>query len=328
MNDLRTAGRGQATSTGAWPAVVLTGPTAAGKTALAIHLAERGPFDVISVDSAMIYRGMDIGTAKPDPEVLARVPHALVDICDPAQAYSAGRFVEDALGAMERSRRVGRVPLLIGGTALYLKALQRGLAPLPTADGEMRARLDAQALTEGWPALHRELAGVDPAAAARIHPNDAQRIQRALEVWHLTGTPLSVLQDATEAPSRAYTYLKYAVMPADRATLHERIEQRLAQMLAAGLVEEVAELFARGDLNERMPSMRSVNYRQYWRHLKGEHSAAQAGEAAVQATRQLAKRQLTWLRADSAICWLDSDSPSRYTSLMEKVESALEEHQV
>ncbi|MEO0421482.1 MAG: tRNA (adenosine(37)-N6)-dimethylallyltransferase MiaA [Pseudomonadota bacterium] len=311
-----------------WPALVLTGPTASGKTDLAIYLAERGPFDVISVDSAMIYRGMDIGTAKPEPEVLARVPHALVDVCDPAESYSAGRFVDEALQAMERSRRGGRVPLLTGGTALYLRALERGLAPLPEADAEVRAAIDAQALAEGWPAVHRELTDVDPAAAARIHPNDAQRIQRALEVWRLTGTPLSDLQQATQAPSQAYRYLKYAVMPAERATLHRRIEQRMALMLAAGLVEEVRELFARGDLNDRMPSMRSVNYRQYWRHLKGELSAAQAEEAAIHATRQLAKRQLTWLRADSAICWLDSDSPSRYTSVMEKVETALEEHQV
>lgn len=309
-----------------WPAVVVTGPTASGKTELTLHLAGNGPFDVISVDSAMIYRQMDIGTAKPDAQTLARVPHALVDACDPAEAYSAGRFVEEALAAMERSRAAGRVPLLSGGTQMYFQALQRGLAPMPGADPAVREAIDAEAAMRGWPAMHVELGRVDPVAAARIHPNDRQRIQRALEVYRVTGRTLSGWQADTRSPVRGFRFVKLAICPSSRAALHGRIEQRLDQMVAAGLVDEVAALFARGDLHADLPSIRAVNYRQYWRHLEGHIDAASARTQALHATRQLAKRQLTWLRAEGGIRWLDSDCPSRYTAALELVDAGLEEH--
>lgn len=312
----------------AWPAVLVTGPTASGKTELTLHLAAHGPFDIVSVDSAMIYRGMDVGTAKPDAATLARFPHALVDICDPAEAYSAGRFVEEALAHMARSRAAGRVPLLSGGTQMYLRALQRGLAPLPGADPAVRAAIDARAAQRGWPALHAELAAVDPAAAARIHPNDRQRIQRALEVYAVTGRPLTQLQAGTAPPADAWRFVPLALAPATREVLHARIEQRLDLMLATGLVEEVAALHARGDLHAALPSVRAVNYRQYWRYLEGEVDAAQARLDALHATRQLAKRQLTWLRSAREFCWLDSNSPSRYTAALELVRPKVEPYLV
>ncbi len=308
-----------ADAAGRWPAVLLMGPTASGKTDLALHLAQHGPFDVVSVDSAMLYRGMDIGTAKPDRATLARVPHALVDILDPAEAYSAGRFVHDALALMRASRKAGRVPLLVGGTMLYFRALQRGIAPLPVADATLRARLDARAAREGWPALHAELARCDPVSAARIHPNDAQRIQRALEVHALSGRPMSALQADTAAPGADFRFVKLAAMPPARERLHARIEARLDAMLAGGLLEEVARLRARADLHPGLPSLRSVNYRQLWRHLAGETDLAGARREALAATRGLAKRQLTWLRAETGLSWLDADSPTRYTDVLEQV---------
>jgi tRNA dimethylallyltransferase len=301
---------------------MLLGPTGAGKTDLAVALAARLPLDIISVDSAMVYRGMDIGTAKPAADVLARAPHRLIDMLDPTESYSAGRFRHDALREVEDIRRHGRIPLLVGGTMMYIRVIQRGLADLPEADAGLRARLDARALEEGWPALHDELARVDPSLAARVHRHDAQRIQRALEVYALTGRPLSELQsEAAVAAPRPW--LKLVLAPRDRGRLHERIADRLQGMLAAGFVQEVQRLHARGDLDERMPSMRAVGYRQLWPYACGRSSLDQAIEAAATATRQLARRQLTWLRAEPDTHWLDSDDGGRYTRALEQVTAAL-----
>jgi tRNA dimethylallyltransferase len=305
-------------------AVLLMGPTGAGKTELALALAERLPLDVISVDSALVYRGMDIGTAKPHADVLARTPHRLIDILDPSRSYSAERFRRDALRELADIERAGRSALFVGGTMLYFRTLQRGLARLPDADPELRAKLDAHARREGWPALHAGLAQVDPQAASRIHPHDAQRIQRALEVYELTGKPLSVLQAAaqeTEIPRRRW--LKLALAPASRHVLHERIARRFEHMLEAGLIEEVRTLHARGDLDLHLSSVRAVGYRQLWPHVCGEVSRSAAVQAAIDATRQLAKRQLTWLRAESGVMWLDSEDRGRYTRAVEQVTSAV-----
>ncbi|HET7063911.1 MAG TPA: tRNA (adenosine(37)-N6)-dimethylallyltransferase MiaA [Rudaea sp.] len=279
------------------PAIFLMGPTAAGKTALACALAERFPLDLISVDSALVYRGLDVGSAKPEAATLARFPHRLIDIRDPAQPYSAAEFREDALREMQAISAAGRVPLLVGGTGLYFRALQHGLSALPAADATLRVDIAQSALAQGWPALHARLHELDAIAAARIKPNDAQRIQRALEVITLTGKPLSVLQGA--APSRfAYRVLKLALVPADRAALHARIATRMDAMFEQGFLEEVRGLRARGTLQQDLPSMRAVGYRQAWQHLDGQFDAAQLRDRAIFATRQLAKRQLTWLRAE------------------------------
>lgn len=285
------------------PAVLLMGPTASGKTDLALALAERLPVEIVSVDSALVYRGMDIGTAKPSPEILARVPHHLVDIVDAAEPYSAGRFRDDALAAMADIRARGRQPLLVGGTMLYFRALERGLAPLPAADAATRAALDAEAAVRGWPALHAELGRVDPAAAERIRPSDPQRIQRALEVWRLTGRTLSSLQAASSGPPTGWRFLKLG-LTLERAGLHARIEARLEAMLAAGFAEEVRRLHERGDLHAGLPSVRAVGYRQLWAWLEGEYAADEARRRAVVATRRLARRQMTWLRAESGLKWL------------------------
>lgn len=301
------ANRGQraAPTTGIHACLCIMGPTASGKTALAEHLAARLPVELVSVDSALVYRGMDIGTAKP------KVPHRLVDIADPAEPYSAQRFREDAECAIADITARGRTPLLVGGTMLYFRALFRGLSDLPAADAAVRARLDARARACGWAALHAELARVDPVAAARIHPHDPQRIQRALEVWELTGRPISELQQvaaqsAAPAPGApTFRFHKLAVAPADRAELHWRIAERFREMVAAGFVEEVRRLKARGDLSADLPSMRAVGYRQIWRHLDGAYDLEEAVRLAVHATRQLAKRQLTWLRKEADLAWLD-----------------------
>lgn len=286
------------------PAILLMGPTASGKTALAIALREQLPVELISVDSAMVYRGMDIGTAKPSPAELARAPHRLIDICDPAQAYSAADFRRDALAAMAEITASGRIPLLVGGTMLYFRALQYGLSDLPHADPAVRARLNQALERDGLAALHARLARVDPEAARRIHPNDPQRTLRALEVWEATGRPLSELQ---RQPGEAMPYraLKLVLAPPDRATLHARIDRRFLDMLAAGLVGEVEGLFARGDLDPELPSMRSVGYRQVWRWLRGESSREQMVSEGQAATRQLARRQLTWLRKEAGTLWLE-----------------------
>lgn len=283
--------------------VCLMGPTASGKTDLAIEIARAGDCELVSVDSALVYRGLDIGSAKPD------YPHHLIDICDPATAYSAANFAEDAERVVVDILDRGKTPLLVGGTMLYFKAYLEGLADMPSADPEIRAGIEAEAARLGWPALHSELQRVDPAAAARIHPNHSQRVSRALEVYRASGVPMSQWQDGAEqvgALSR-YDVRQIALCPADRAVLHRRIEARFTQMLAAGFLDEVRGLRARGDLHEALPAVRAVGYRQLWQHLAGEFGLEDATQKAVAATRQLAKRQLTWLRKWPSLTWLYTD---------------------
>jgi tRNA dimethylallyltransferase len=279
------------------PAVLLMGPTGSGKSALAMALADRFPVEIVSVDSAQVYRGMDIGTAKPDAAARARVPHHLIDIIDPVEAYSAARFRADAIEAIAAIRSRGAVPLLVGGTMLYFKALQEGLSALPGANPAVRARLDARAAVEGWPALHAELARVDPATAGRLKSTDAQRIQRALEVFEIAGRPLSGLQGAREVDGGLGRTIVVALVPGDRAGLHRAIAARFDAMLAAGLVAEVTGLRARHALTPDLPSMRCVGYRQVWEFLDGRIDAVTLRAKGVAATRQLAKRQFTWLRS-------------------------------
>jgi tRNA dimethylallyltransferase len=293
----------------ALPAVLLMGPTASGKSALALSLAARFPAEIVSVDSAQVYRGMDIGTAKPDAATRGRVAHHLIDIIDPTEAYSAARFRADALAAIAAIRARGRVPLLVGGTMLYFKALADGLSALPAADPAVRARLDGEARAAGWPAMHAQLARIDPATAARLAPTDAQRIQRALEVFALTGTPLSQLQGAREIESAAGPMVPIALLPPDRARLHDAIARRFDAMLAAGLVDELRTLRRQFALSPDLPSMRCVGYRQAWQFLDGAIDAAAVRAKGIAATRQLAKRQFTWLRAWAATPF-DADSPA------------------
>jgi tRNA dimethylallyltransferase len=280
--------------------VCITGPTACGKTDLALALAERVPLEIISMDSALVYRGLDIGTAKPTASVRARVPHHLVDIVEPTEAYSAGRFARDAGALIDAIRGRGRLPVLVGGTLLYLRALRDGLSVLPRADEAVRAALDREAVERGWPALHERLREVDAEAAARIAPGDRQRIQRALEVHALTSRPITELQRTTTDGQRR-AVLSLALVPESRTDLAVRIERRFDAMVAAGFVEEVERLRARGDLRPDMPAMRAVGYRQLWRYLAGECSWDEARAQAIVATRQYAKRQLTWLRGDARI---------------------------
>jgi tRNA dimethylallyltransferase len=261
-----------------------------------MQLAARLPVEIVSVDSAQVYRGLDIGTAKPSAAERKRVPHHLVDLLDPDEIYSAGRFRTDAIAAVQEVLARGRVPLLVGGTMLYYRTLAAGLDELPHADRSVRAQIEREAAERGWPALHAELARVDPAAAARLGPADARRIQRALEVWRLTGKPLSA-QQSGRAAALPFQLKTFAILPQDRAALHRRIAERFAAMLAAGLVDEVKALRKRYALTAELPSMRAVGYRQVWQHLEGEFGLAELRERAVAATRQLAKRQLTWLRS-------------------------------
>ncbi|TAK92509.1 MAG: tRNA (adenosine(37)-N6)-dimethylallyltransferase MiaA [Burkholderiaceae bacterium] len=278
------------------PVILLMGPTASGKTGVALSLAQALPVEIISVDSALIYRGMDIGTAKPSAAELAQVPHHLIDILDPAQSYSAAQFRADALRLIDEIHARGKLPLLVGGTMLYFKALREGLDVLPQANAVLRAQLDAEAQRAGWPALHARLAQVDAPTAARLAPNDAQRIQRALEIYELTGTPMSsLLQQQVPQPTQHH-YLPLALEPSDRVVLHQRIEQRFDAMLAGNFLEEVRRLRARGDLHPGLPSIRCVGYRQAWEFLDEKCSATEMRDKAIAATRQLAKRQLTWLR--------------------------------
>ncbi|PXX89763.1 tRNA (adenosine(37)-N6)-dimethylallyltransferase MiaA [Marinobacter vulgaris] len=316
------------------PVICLMGPTASGKTDLALELCRRLPCDIVSVDSAMIYRGMDIGTAKPSPEELARAPHRLIDICDPAEIYSAADFRRDALDEMAAITAAGRIPLLVGGTMMYFKALLQGMSDLPAADSAIRRALEREAQEKGWDVLHRQLEQLDPVAARLIHRNNRQRLVRALEVIRLTGRPISSIWadkpgsghaggdskgkdiedytystqwQADETLSLPYTVVQFALAPANRQVLHERINRRFQAMLGAGLLDEVRALMARGDLHPALPSMRCVGYRQAWSYLAGDGDYNTMAEKGAAATRQLAKRQLTWLRKWSGLDWLDSE---------------------
>jgi len=296
------------------PVVCLLGPTASGKTAAALALARRAPVEIISLDSALVYRDMDIGTAKPTPEELAAVPHHLIDIIDPADSYSAAQFVTDAERLIGEIRARGRQPLIVGGTMLYYKALTQGLNDLPQADPAIRAELDELAARQGWPALHAMLAEVDPVTAARLAPNDAQRIQRALEIHRLSGQPMSALL-ARQADGRTFTgaadqrFRVIALEPSDRSVLHARIAARYDAMLAGGFIEEVERLRARGDLHPGLPSIRCVGYRQVWEYLDGDADYAAMRERGIAATRQLCKRQITWLRSTPERLTVDCLAP-------------------
>lgn len=287
------------------PAVLLImGPTACGKTDLAVALVERLAASIVSVDSALIYRGMDIGTAKPDPATLARAPHRLIDIRDPAESYSAAAFRADAEREIDSIVAEGRLPILVGGTMLYFRALREGMSPLPSADESLRKAIEAEAGERGWPALHDDLAQVDPAAAARIHPNDPQRLQRALEVYRLTGRPLTELwRTQADRPAR-YRFIPLILAPTERSLLHDRIARRFEAMLERGFVAEVEALRARGDLHLGLPSMRCVGYRQVWNYLEGDYDRIEMVNRGVAATRQFAKRQFTWLRREEG-SWVD-----------------------
>ncbi|NBI12582.1 tRNA (adenosine(37)-N6)-dimethylallyltransferase MiaA [[Haemophilus] felis] len=287
-------------------AIFLMGPTASGKTDLAIKLRQILPVEVISVDSALIYKGMDIGTAKPSKQELALAPHRLIDICDPAESYSAANFRVDALREIADITSQGKIPLLVGGTMLYYKALLEGLSPLPSADEQVRYEIEQRAQQQGWAALHKELSKIDPISAQRINPNDSQRINRALEVFYLTGKSLTELT-AQKGESLPYQILQFAIAPQERAILHQRIEQRFHKMLELGFKQEVEALYQRPDLHLDLPSIRCVGYRQMWEHLRGDYSYDEMIFKGICATRQLAKRQITWLRGwTSEIRWLDS----------------------
>ncbi|EFM86687.1 tRNA Delta(2)-isopentenylpyrophosphate transferase [Actinobacillus pleuropneumoniae serovar 11 str. 56153] len=296
------------------------GPTASGKTDLAIALRQTLPVEVISVDSALIYKGMDIGTAKPSKAELELAPHRLIDILDPSESYSAMNFREDALREMAEITASGRIPLLVGGTMLYYKALLEGLSPLPSADPEIRAEIEAKAEQIGWSGLHRELLAIDPIAGKRINPNDSQRINRALEVFYITGKTMTELT-AQQGDSLPYNVLQFAIAPQDRAVLHQRIEQRFYKMMELGFQQEVEKLRARSDLHKDLPSIRCVGYRQMWEYLDGDISLDEAIYKGICATRQLAKRQITWLRGwNSEITWLDSlDPTSSKLKMIEKI---------
>ncbi|MEY0232229.1 tRNA (adenosine(37)-N6)-dimethylallyltransferase MiaA [Providencia manganoxydans] len=291
-------------------AIFLMGPTASGKTALAIALRQHLPVEIISVDSALIYRGMDIGTAKPNAEELSQAPHRLIDILDPSLPYSAADFRRDALNVMDEITAQGKIPLLVGGTMLYFKALLEGLSPLPSADPVVRAEIEQIAQLQGWTEIHRRLAEVDPVAAARIHPNDPQRLSRALEVYLISGQTLTEMTQ-TAGEELPYNVFQFAIAPQDRKILHERIEQRFHQMLAAGFEEEVRTLYKRGDLHVDLPSIRCVGYRQMWSYLEGEINYDEMVYRGICATRQLAKRQITWLRSWENVHWLDSEQPQQ-----------------
>ena len=295
------------------------GPTASGKSRLALGIAARLPAEIVSVDSAQVYRGMDVGTAKPGPDERRAVPHHLIDVIDPTDAYSAARFRADALPLIGAIAARGRLPLLVGGTMLYSKARRDGLSALPAAAGGVRAGIDAEARDRGWPALHAELARVDPDTAARLDPTDPQRIQRALEVFRLTGTPLSKLHAGRRPPEPQLAALRIALEPSERSVLHRRIDERFRAMLAAGLVDELRELRRRHRLEAGMPSMRAVGYRQAWETLEGRASAETLAERGIAATRQLAKRQLTWLRAMPELERFDCLRPELARAVEERV---------
>lgn len=289
--------------------IVLTGPTGIGKSDWALTLGERLPIEIVSCDSAQVYRGLDIGTAKPDAATRARIPHHLLDLRDAAESYSAGEFVTDATATLRAIHARGRLPVVVGGTMLYVRALLQGMAPLPKAQADIRAAIDARAARDGWASLHAELARVDPLAAARIHAHDRQRIQRALEVYYATGAPISSWQSSAEVVASEFEFRAAALVPADRAALHARIARRFEAMMAAGFLDEVRALYARADLTAEHPAIRAVGYRQLWRHLAGDYGLEEAGERAIAATRQLAKRQLTWLKSSLSLEKIDPRAP-------------------
>jgi len=303
------------------PVIFLMGPTASGKTALAIELTKRLPCDIISVDSALIYKGMDIGTAKPTLEELREAPHRLLDILDPKDAYSAADFRRDALHEIESIIAKGRIPLLVGGTMLYYKALLEGLSPLPAADPDIRAEIETEAKNKGWEALHKELAEIDPVSAARIHPNDPQRLSRALEVFRITGRSLTELTQQKGEPL-PYDVHQFAISPVERAVLRERIAERFHLMLSQGFEEEVRKLYTRGDLHIDLPSIRCVGYRQMWEYLDGQLSYDEMVYRGIVATCQLAKRQMTWLRGWENVTWLETGSKDNADIICGSITSA------
>jgi len=305
------------------PIAVLTGPTGTGKSDIALRLAREFPIEIVSVDSAQVYRGLDIGSAKPDAATRAAVAHHLLDLVEPTASYSAGQFVRDAAFAIADIEARGRIPLLVGGTMLYLRSLIGGIALLPQGSEQIRAEIDADARRLGWPALHARLGGVDERAAARIHPNDAQRIQRALEVYAVTGEPISALQARTRSPlTREFRCA--ALIPQDRARLHQDLARRFETMMAEGLLDEVRRLFARGDLTDDNPAIRAVGYRQLWSHLSGAYPLEIAVSRAVAATRQLAKRQMTWLRSMPNIIGVDPYDAQSFVGVRESLFASFE----
>ena len=305
------------------PAIFLMGPTASGKSELAVALACRLNCEIISVDSVMVYRGLDIGSAKPSVEEMGGIPHYLIDILDPAEAYSTGRFREQALSTMSVIADQGKIPLLVGGTMLYFNALLRGLAQLPAADATIRRQIDREAGRYGWTAMHQVLADIDPVAAARIHPNDPQRIQRALEVYRVSGHPMTDLQAQSRKETIPFDVVKLIVAPEKRTVLHQRIERRFSMMLEQGVIEEVKTLLERKDLSEELPSIRSVGYRQIWGYLQGRYNKKTMIERAVVATRQLAKRQLTWLRKEQSALRYQSENSSLLNVVLNDVSPLL-----
>jgi tRNA dimethylallyltransferase len=304
------------------PAICLMGPTASGKTALAVELVQRLPLEIINVDSAQIYREMDIGTGKPDAETLRIAPHRLISFLDPSQTYSAARFRSDAIQEMASIREAGKVPLLVGGTMLYFKALRDGLSVLPQASAEVRSVITEIAARHGWSEVHARLSAVDPVAAKRIHPNDPQRLQRALEVFMLSGRSMSELQVNSLDVAESENLLFVSIQPSERSVLHSKIEKRFRQMVTDGLVEEVSKLYARGDLHAGLPSMRSVGYRQVWQYLDDEISFDAMVERGIIATRQLAKRQVTWLRSWGELNDFDSEHPKTLSGVLKMLETA------
>lgn len=304
------------------PAICLMGPTASGKTALAIELVQRLPLEIINVDSAQIYREMDIGTGKPDAETLRIAPHRLISFLDPSQTYSAARFRSDAIREMASIREAGKVPLLVGGTMLYFKALRDGLSVLPQASAEVRAAITEIAARQGWSEVHARLSEVDPVAAKRIHPNDPQRLQRALEVFMLSGRSMTELQANSVDAAVSENLLFVSIQPSQRSVSHARIEKRFRQMVADGLVREVSRLYARGDLHAGLPSVRSVGYRQVWQYLDDEIGFDAMVQSGIIATRQLAKRQVTWLRSWGELSDFDSEHPKTLSGVLKMLETA------
>lgn len=300
--------------------IFIMGPTATGKTDLAVYLHEKINCEIISVDSAMVYRGMDIGTAKPEKSLLAKVPHRLIDVCDPLESYSAARFRQDATTAIEAIFAKDKVPVLVGGTGLYFRALEQGLAELPEANYRIRARLEAEAEAEGWQSLHKRLQEIDDEAAARINENDPQRIQRALEVYEITGETLSAMLSEGRKQPFPYPIKKIILSPDDRSLLHKRVKNRFIEMLELGLVDEVESLYRRGDLSLNLPSMRLVGYRQVWRYLDGQTSYEEMQERAIIATRQLAKRQITWCRSETDAKWYEPYETGIFSQILEKLD--------